>query len=173
MLKDNRDNLIEGNISSSSDLDEMYREICSNFGWSITKAKAFTKSNHGVTLSGLVRLCERFKLKMEFDVFKDELSIYYQDRDVAPCEYPDQDPEVLYVDDDGAEIVHEEPADEEQVDWAKSNESGTYGDKNEMAIPDLTPEEGESEEDELFTPVASEEATKVDQAIDDEDDDPF
>lgn len=141
MLKDNRTNYLTGNISQPTDLDDMFREICGHFGWQIGKARAFTKSHKTiVNLAVLSRLCQRFKLKMEFDVFKDEVTIYYQDKGVAPCEFSEGEPEVIYVNEDQEVVVG-------NVVQEEAPEEEAQPDENERPAIDFTAIEDQEEEE--------------------------
>lgn len=161
-MKDNRLNKLSGLLSSPGDLDEIFREICSNFGWQITKARAFVKNNNKpIDLISLVLLCKVFKLKMDFDVFKDEFTVFYQDRNTAPCFFEDEESDVVYIDDDGEIIVGEIASSDEEVEAIKTaSEESEEGLPNENIQIDLSEKDGV---DKVETP----EENVVEESVDD------
>jgi len=87
-MKDNRINSITGTVSNMNDIDEVFRDICSHFGASITKMKTFTKSNTVVNMRSLLLLSTHMNLKLTVDPALDKFEILYHDKDQLPIENP-------------------------------------------------------------------------------------
>jgi len=127
---DNRINLVEGKISNASDIDELYRDLCSHHGEGLSKMKAFTKSQRGINMKGLILLCMHFNLKIVIDQARDYFAVYYADEGVSPIENP------VVNEEDTEEVVEEkkedEPASEEDSEFKTV---GGGNDDNDEELP--------------------------------------
>lgn len=85
-MKDLRTEFFKFPMTDKKDIEDVYRELCKVHKTSITTAKAFSDSQKGFSIHGLIKLCIHFNLKLEIDAFKDEITIWYPEDGNAPAE---------------------------------------------------------------------------------------
>ena len=83
---DNRTEKFEFSLSSKEEIEEAYRELCAHYNFGLSKARAYTDSQQGFTASGLLKLCIHFNLKMMIDAMKDEIIIWFHEKEDVPVE---------------------------------------------------------------------------------------
>jgi hypothetical protein len=82
-LKDNRKMEMKGLLSNPADIQEAYRELCAEYGLSLSKMYSFTKSNIKIDERGLLMLCKRLDCIFIIDNYLDFFFIKYAPKGVS------------------------------------------------------------------------------------------
>jgi len=117
---DKRLNLIEGKLSSASEIDETFRSICAHFGQNLTKMRTFTKSQKVINIKGLVLLAIEMNAEIKIDAAMDTFSVRYADREDVPIE----NKEVEEIDDDSEDEFESVTSNNESEEESEENNDG-------------------------------------------------
>lgn len=101
-MKDTRKHIVTGESDSKSDIDETFRFLVIHHGENLAKMKAFTDSQVGISLSGLLKLSVHLGLKFECDSLHQSFSIFYAPKGVKLIEVTEKEKETF-------EEIEEEP----------------------------------------------------------------
>lgn len=137
---DNRTNIIEGDISSMNDIDEIFREICSHHKKNLTTMRSFTKSSKGFNMRSIMLLCLELNCKLTIDPALDTFKIEYADADQPPIENPPIEGSKTAEDD--------QYKDTGNINISEEESKG-------MAVMDGSEEDPENEEEDEFKSVGN------------------
>lgn len=96
------------NITNKEDINEVYRDLCVIHKMPMNKAKAFTDSQQGISLYGLIKLCVHFNLKLHLDAMKGEMIIWHPEEGNPPVKVILDDETTKVIEENNADLKYEE-----------------------------------------------------------------
>ena len=138
-LKDNRKLQMKGMLSKPGDIQEAYRDLCSEYGLSLGKMYSFTKSNTKLDIKGLLMLCKRLDCIFVMDNHLDYFFIKYAPKGVSTVdvtEFITKHEEKAVEKEEAKEKTKPEPKEErfEKIEEPESEEILPPGEEDEEEL---------------------------------------